>query len=49
MANLFDDNEQKPRGKTKSSASDYQQKCNAKLNVLIEKMNAIGDKKNAEW
>ena len=49
LTNLSNRVESKPRGKTKSNASDYQEKCNTKLKILKEKMEAIGDKKNLQW
>ena len=39
----------KPRGKTKMQVDKYEQRCQKQLDQLSQKMNAISDKKDAEW
>ena len=39
----------KPRGKTKMQVDKYEQRCQKQLDQLNKKMNAINNKKDAEW
>ena len=39
----------KPRGKAKMQVEKYEQRCKKQLEQISQKMNAISNRKDAEW